>query len=344
MISLRKSIDESEQLLLSSRAALRAFLGLASALPKAALPANPELHERCKGDAERLTVALRDSHGAREMEEASSALLEQIETIFCSNRAALEERDSALQDLVTSVAAAMRVFKDSGQKHETNLARTADDFDALARVDNLADLRGKLRQHVVRLREAAEEMRRDREQNASAFDSRIQEFKKRLDTARKESGVDSLTGLGNRRQAEREIREIPKRGAPACIMLLDIEGFGAINRQYGAPFGDKLLRTLVHQWRDAFAHEEDVLFRWGADEFLAVAPGVAARRMDRYRALCGGFAGERKYYAVLEGVGRAPLAAPVALGAAQYASGDTVEAIYGRARAALETDRKAFHP
>jgi GGDEF domain-containing protein len=343
MISLRKSIDESEQLQLSWRAILKAFLGLTAALPKAALPANPELYERCKEDAERLSGSLRESRGTREVEEASSAAVQQVEAIFCSNRAALEERDSALQDLVASVAVAMRVLKDSGQKHESNLAKAADDFDALSRVDNIVDLRGKLRQYVARLREAAEEIRRDHERTASAFDSRIQEFKKRLEVARKESGIDSLTGLGNRRQAEREVREIPKRGGPACVMLFDIEGFGGINRRYGTPFGDKLLRTFVHQWTDAFAQDEDLLFRWGADEFLAVAPGLVNMRIGKYRTLCGDFASEKRYYAMLDGFGRVPLAAPVAIGGTQYAAGDVVETAYARARTALEEDRKGLH-
>ena len=38
---------------------------------------------------------------------------------------------------------------------------------------------------------------------------------------------------------------IPERG-----IKVDIEGFGSINKRYGNPFGDKLLRAFVHRLRD----------------------------------------------------------------------------------------------
>jgi diguanylate cyclase (GGDEF)-like protein len=340
VISLLKSIDESEQTQRSFRALLKAFLGLATALPKAALPANPELSGQCKREVEQLAAALRDNPGAGDVEEASYVAVQQVETIFRSNRAAMEERDSALQDVVTSVAAAMKVFKDSGQRHETNLGKVADEFDALSHVEDIAILRKRLKLHVAGLRQATEQMRRDNMQSVLAFDSQLQAFQKRLETARKESGVDSLTGLGNRREAEREMRAIPKRGQPACVLLFDIEGFGGINKRYGTPFGDKLLRAFVHRLRERFSEDDDSLFRWGADEFLVVADGAAAKRLEQYRSLCDAFAREPKYYAMVDGHARVALTAPVACGGTQYSPGDAVEALYGQARSALEADRK----
>lgn len=285
---------------------------------------------------------MRDRPKVGDVEEASFIALQQVETIFRSNRAAFEEQDSLLQDVVVSVAATMKVFKDSGQQQQTNLGRVADDFDALAHLDDVAQLRKSLKIHVAKLREAAEEMRRDNEQSVMAFDSQIQAFQKRLETARKESGVDKLTGLGSRREAEREMRGIPKRPQPVCVLLFDIEGFGGINKRYGTPFGDKVLRAFVHQLRERFSEDEDALFRWGADEFLVVAEGVVAKRIEQYRSLCTAFAREPKYYAMLDGHGRVALAAPVACGGTQYVAGDGVESLYGRARAALEKERKSL--
>lgn len=342
MISLLKSIDESEQSLQSFRALLKAFLRLAAALPKAALPANPELSGQCKGEVERLSATLLDAPKVRDVEQASSVVLQQADTIFRSNRAAFEERDSALQDVVTSVAAALEVFKQGGLRHETNLSKVADDFYALSHLEDIAVLRKSLKLHVTKLREAAEEMRRDNEQSVMALDSEIQSFQNRLETARKESGVDSLTGLGNRREAEREMRGISTRDQPSCVLLFDIEGFGAINKRYGTPFGDKLLRAFVYQVCERFSQDDDSLFRWGADEFLVVAEGIVAKRIEQYRSLCRAFAREPKYNAVLDGHGQIPLSASVACGGTQYASGDGVEALYNRARAALEKDRKSL--
>lgn len=342
MISLRRSIDESEQSLQSCRALLKAFLELTAALPKAALPASPEVSGQCKAEAEHLGAMLRDTPKVEDVQEASYVAQQQVDIIFRSNRAAFEERDSALQDVVTSVATALKVFSDGGRRHQTNLSRMADDFEALSHTEDMAALRKSLKVHVAKLREAAEEVRRDSEQSALKLDSQLQTFQKRLETARKESGIDSLTGLGNRREAEREMRGLGKRAEPVCVLLFDIEGFGAINQRYGTLFGDKLLRAFVHRVRDQFSQDDDSLFRWGADEFLVVADGILAKRIGQYRSLCTAFAREPKYFARLDGPSQVALAAPVACGGTQYSSGDSADALYGRARADLEKNRKGL--
>jgi GGDEF domain-containing protein len=342
VISLFKSIGESEQSLQLHRVLLKAYLRLIAAIPKAALPANPDLSSQCKGEGAQLATLLQDKPMAEDVDEACQVALQQLDTIFRSNRAAFEERDSALQDVVTCVAAALKVIADSGHRHETNLSKVADDFDALAHMEDLAVLRKSLKLQVSKLRASSEEIRRDNEQSVKALDSQIYSFQKRLEAARKESGVDRLTGLGNRREAEREMRRIPTHGRPVCVLLFDIEGFGGINERYGTPFGDKLLRAFVHQVRDRFSQDDDSLFRWGADEFLVVAEGIMAKRIEQYRSLCAAFARSPKYYAMLDGPGQVPLAAQVACGGTQYTTGDGVEALYGRARAALENDRKGL--
>ena len=78
-------------------------------------------------------------------------------------------------------------------------------------------------------------------------------FQERVEQARKESGIDRLTGLGNRREAERNLKKATKREGPVspCI-LFDVEGFTQINQSHGTLFGDKLLRALTHALRERF--------------------------------------------------------------------------------------------
>lgn len=86
---------------------------------------------------------------------------------------------------------------------------------------------------------------------------------------------DSLTGLINRRQfelvVEEELAQMRRYGSPASLLVIDVDGFKAINDHVGHPAGDRVLRELAALLR-ARLRESDVLARWGGDEFLVLLP------------------------------------------------------------------------
>ncbi len=84
---------------------------------------------------------------------------------------------------------------------------------------------------------------------------------------------DGLTGLPNRvlladrlRQAMGQAR---RRGQKIAVAYLDIDGFKAINAQYGHAAGDTMLITLGMRFKAAL-REGDTIARLGGDEFVAV--------------------------------------------------------------------------
>lgn len=108
---------------------------------------------------------------------------------------------------------------------------------------------------------------------------------------------DSLTGLYNRRGFEQHARPLlASAAAPGhgAVIFLDINGFKAINDEHGHRLGDSLLQSFADRLR-ANLRPQDVIGRWGGDEFVALAPGISkpeaeqlARRLtlalaERYR-------------------------------------------------------------
>jgi diguanylate cyclase (GGDEF)-like protein len=339
LISIRKQIDESEQLATRFQALVKAFLGLATAVPKTALPANPELSGQCKESLEKVTATFKFEPPVQAIDEAGKTVLQQIENVWRSNKTALDERDVALRDVITTVAGAINGLKGNGERRHSSLDKLADSFDVLSRIEDVDDLRRKLREEVNRLRRSVEEMRRESEESVRLFESQISTFEQRLDSARKDSGVDRLTRLGSRREAERYLQAIDKRDGQVCLMLFDIEGFREINSLYGTLSGDKLLQALAHMLKTRFA-EEGTLFRWGSDEFLAIAEGSLAMRLDQCRGICECFADSR--YVSIEGGKKVALSARVACGAASYVRGEGMEEGYRRTRESLEQNRQGL--
>ncbi len=138
-----------------------------------------------------------------EIDDAGTIAVQQIEEICKSNKAAMDERDVALKEVVETVAWAVGSFKSHGERHKTNLTRLADGFDSLSRVEDVGELRRRLREDVASLRATVEQMRQESEESVRRLETQVSAFQSRVEQARKETDVDRLTGLGSRREAER---------------------------------------------------------------------------------------------------------------------------------------------
>ncbi|MBN2896565.1 MAG: diguanylate cyclase [Campylobacterales bacterium] len=91
---------------------------------------------------------------------------------------------------------------------------------------------------------------------------------------------DALTGLPNRRLLEDRLQQAiasaQRQENMIAIVYLDLDGFKAVNDQFGHETGDKLLVTLSVRMR-SLLREGDTLCRLGGDEFVAVLPGLPSR-------------------------------------------------------------------
>ncbi len=96
-----------------------------------------------------------------------------------------------------------------------------------------------------------------------------------LHESRRESLIDALTGLGNRRAVELDL-EARLSGDPVAPFVLayyDLDGFKAYNDTFGHQAGDALLTRLGDRLRRAVPQAS--IFRMGGDEFCLIATEAA---------------------------------------------------------------------
>jgi two-component system, cell cycle response regulator len=99
----------------------------------------------------------------------------------------------------------------------------------------------------------------------------------RLETDRRESRRDPLTGLPNRaafREAfQRQSSLSTRRGEPLTVAILDLDRFKRINDTYGHSMGDEVLRATSRVIATAL-RKSDLLARWGGEEFVVLFPNT----------------------------------------------------------------------
>jgi diguanylate cyclase (GGDEF)-like protein/PAS domain S-box-containing protein len=101
---------------------------------------------------------------------------------------------------------------------------------------------------------------------------------------------DVLTGLYNRAYFEEELKRLDtSRQLPITIVMGDLNGLKLINDAYGHTQGDIFLRRIADILKDSF-REEDIISRWGGDEFIAILPEItfadAKKIIKRIKSLC----------------------------------------------------------
>jgi diguanylate cyclase (GGDEF)-like protein/PAS domain S-box-containing protein len=88
-----------------------------------------------------------------------------------------------------------------------------------------------------------------------------------------EASHDSLTGLLNRREMERRLQAALENAvidrSTFALVMIDLDGFKAINDRFGHGAGDDFLRHVASSLREA-VRAGDLIARFGGDEFLVL--------------------------------------------------------------------------
>jgi diguanylate cyclase len=160
-----------------------------------------------------------------------------------------------------------------------------------------------------------------------------QELHSKLDREKHGARLDPLTGVANRKSFdERFAQEIARRalgGAPAGLLLWDIDNFKTINDSYGHRAGDRVLQSVAGCFTAAL-RSTDFVARIGGEEFavllsglkLAEAVGVANQVRTAVEGLRFHFRGT-------------PVRVTVSCGITELHPDDALEAAFDRVDAAL---------
>ena len=158
----------------------------------------------------------------------------------------------------------------------------------------------------------------------------IGNYQKRLEAM---ATTDKLTGLTNRQMFDFLYKQAWKanlrRKTALSILIIDIDHFKHVNDTYGHPAGDQVLQAVAKALAETL-RGDDMLFRWGGEEFLALLSDCS---IDQARVLAERLRSRVQEQAIYRG--EATIQVTVSLGAAELQEDEEADRLISRADQAL---------
>ena len=225
---------------------------------------------------------------------------------------------------------------DAANTGTEKFGQTLDTFEGkLTTSSSLEQIREVVAKVVAETRTIAKQ--NERLQGSSPHtNEQLTETRFNLDAVHKESQIDALTEVGNRKffsnELARAIDEAADSGAPLTLLIIDIDHFKKFNDAYGHQIGDQVLRlvarTLVENLKG-----RDVIARYGGEEFVILLPQTRLCDAEKVANQLRGSLGSKqiKKRSTNETLG----VVTISIGAAEYCPIEDAESFIARADAGL---------
>jgi diguanylate cyclase len=211
---------------------------------------------------------------------------------------------------------------------------------ALQAAPSLEAIRASITKVAQETRVMVEQNQRLQKQLAKSSEQ-LTEVRFNLDQVRKDSLIDPLTEIGNRKFFNSEIvritGEATDQNLDLSMLMIDIDHFKKFNDTYGHLIGDQVLRlvakTLVENLKG-----RDVIARYGGEEFVILLPHTRAddaeKVANQLRSVLATKQVQRKRTGETLGI------VTISIGVTAYYPEEDLEGFVARADAALYTAKE----
>ncbi|HYA16963.1 MAG TPA: GGDEF domain-containing protein, partial [Bryobacteraceae bacterium] len=176
------------------------------------------------------------------------------------------DNEREIREIIDVVARATEAVAERDQKYATQIGDMSGRLGAIAELNDLPTIRRSIIEGTRALKVCVEKMAEESRESLSKLTSQVAEYQTRLEESERALITDELTQLGNRRAFENQLEIRISGGHTFNLIMIDLNGFKAVNDRHGHLAGDDLLKQFAGELSLQFM-PDDVLARWGGDEF-----------------------------------------------------------------------------
>jgi diguanylate cyclase len=216
----------------------------------------------------------------------------------------LNKQLASINESISSSYHSQKSLSESREGFNTKLQRqVSDTSQAIQNADNLDNLKALINDRLSSISSTMTEYKTQMQEQEKHATQSITLLKNKVTRMEKDTAslrmllqeklaqamTDSLTDLPNRTAYQDTMlplcRMMQKTQKPICLAVCDIDHFKKVNDSWGHLAGDKVLRLVPKQMRSVLA-KEDLIFRYGGEEFVIVFPNTTfAQATERSEAI-----------------------------------------------------------
>jgi diguanylate cyclase (GGDEF)-like protein len=274
------------------QAALSAYGSALLEMGNCSLDACPGLGSDLKDHLANLKSGLAATMGAKALNATEARVKEELGAWGLQSAKHYQGKAREVKDLLLVMARTAESLGARDQRCAGQIQNVTTRLKEIVSLEDLTEIRASIESSAVELRSSIDRMTEEGKAAIAELRTEVSTCQAKLEEAEKIAFRDSLTGLRNRLCIETLIEDRVRSGAGFCLALSDLNGFKAVNDQYGHVTGDELLKQFAAELKSA-CRSADAIGRWGGDEFVIVFDGAlsdAEQQIERVRRwVCGNY-------------------------------------------------------
>ena len=283
-----ESMDDLVSLLLN-RVATKNLDTLADIFKSSIIPSiNLELDENLA----KFSIKIGNSPSLMFEEDIQKEMQEYITKRFEADQSVVKQKTEDIAKLVTLMGKYLNDAISSSDDGSESVSGIKDKIESLdmktSNLKELSVLQSKLVSAALSIENemsAVGEKFKDGKSQVTQLEQKIQKLEEELNSAKKESSTDHLTGLLTRRAFDDEMQKIENRynrnNTQYAVVFFDIDHFKNVNDTYGHEGGDVILKTFAKVLQKE-TRELDIVSRFGGEEFVAIIHFNLKRELLKY--------------------------------------------------------------